>query len=286
MFYHTTGVDSTNDGAYHKYRDGKQHEYNITVPAGTYEIRVYTGVSSTQATVALEKDGEKLASIVNENLSGSTNYLVIFTVTCEKENVLKLLLTATQGEKCKLAAIAIADMTKSDNTELSVAANNTIAKNSGKVIDLAADNVVDWATCGDTVLTKMTENSAFGDVNVHSTKSVADDFRATFDYGDGTTSNGFVYGNYYVKTTVKVDSTVKRMSVYVSGYNASYAVCIMDGNGNQISYTFVAKADNDSKAKELIYNVDAKEATTLTVMVCKVNSGANCGLAGVVLYND
>lgn len=270
------------DSALNKYSWGSNYQFNITVPVGTYEIRVYTGVWQSKNKTSLWDGENELSSHVIDNLSGGTNRLVVFTVTTDTEKVLTLKIDALEGTNCRLNAIAIADTKITSKVSLNTTVN---AVEDGKQIDFTSSDILDWAVFGTTDKQKAGGELIFADTIAQGAGAqVANDYKGKINIGEEEAPwTSFKFSDEYVSVQVKVNANVKKMAVYVSGYNADYYVQVRDANGTAISNSWVAKSDGQSVAKEVIFDVTVTEETTLTIITRKMST-SNCGIAGIALY--
>ena len=272
--------NSLNDGAFHKYSWSSGYEFNITVPAGTHEIRVYTGVWQSTNKTSLLENGVEISSYEFGRTSDGINKLVAFTVTCEEEKVFTLKIEAIKGNNCRLNAIAIADTSVAS----SVGLDKTVNDVNGNRIDFTAANILDWATFGATDNHK--EGGALvdmGSLKQGAGAGSANDYKGTINLGNDTTSTSFKFSDEYVSVNVKVTAEVKKLALYVTGWNSDYFVAVADANGKIISTEWVNRVANQSVAKELIFDINVTEETTLTLITRKMST-SNCGIAGVALF--
>ena len=101
--------------------------------------------------------------------------------------------------------------------------------------------------------------------------------------GETETVRDFKFSDEYVSVQVKVTADVKKIALYVTGWNADYFVCVKDADGRVLNTEWVGKVGNQSVAKEVILEVDVTAETTLTLMTRKLST-SNCGIAGIALY--
>ena len=66
-------------------------------------------------------------------------------------------------------------------------------------------------------------------------------------------------------------------------FRSDYFVAVADANGKIISTEWMNRVANQSVAKELIFDIDVTEETTLTLITRKMST-SNCGIAGVALF--
>ena len=268
------------DGAFHKYSWGSSYSFDITVPAGEHEIRVYTGVWQSKNKTSLWNGEEELNSAVFERTNDGINKLVAFRLSTEEEKVLTLKIEALTGNNCRLNAIAIADVSAQTEINLKKTVNNV----DGGTYDFTAENVLDWATFGGTNHEKeggeliLTDTLAQG-----AGAGQANDYKGNIKIGETETVRDFKFSDEYVSVQVKVTADVKKIALYVTGWNADYFVCVKDADGRVLNTEWVGKVGNQSVAKEVILEVDVTAETTLTLMTRKVST-SNCGIAGIALY--
>lgn len=300
---------SGNDKAYKKYtKIATDYEVKVTIPVGTYEIRVYTGAYNATLNTSLILDGQTLGSCKIESPNGRTTNVVTFTVTVEEETVFKVLM-ALNGELNRFAGVAIATpYTKKDaTTTLTGTATETEGDTTTKV-NLTEKGNLDW----------IYYNTEFGGGNNGNIAKKANgnyinnevisiwnewDYRAGLTYTDGEFAanahpdgdtgkigesyhNNFVADESRLLATVKVDENVKTITIYATGYQSSYKVFAYDSKGNLIIDQVVCPASNESsRAFEITLNVTATEAETIRVGICKVD-GNNLGIAAIAVAGE
>ncbi len=272
--------NSAVDGAFHKYSWGSSYSFDITVPAGEHEIRVYTGVWQSKNKTSLWNGEEELNSAVFERTNDGINKLVAFRLSTEEEKVLTLKIEALTGNNCRLNAIAIVDV--SAQTEINV--HKTVNTVDGGIYDFTAENILDWATFGETDYEKEGGELILTDTVAQGKEpGTATDYKGSFKLSETQTEHSFKHSLEYVSVQVKVTADVKKIALYVTGWNADYFVCVKDADGKVVSTEFVGLVGNQSVAKEVIFDIDVTGETTLTLMTRKLST-SNCGIAGIALY--
>lgn len=293
---------SYKDDAYKKYSNNANGvTAGIKLPAaGTYEIRVYTGVWQGINTVSLSEktdaDNILLKSTAIENISGGKDALVTFTVTvsgaAEFTLELKIDDAHVANGRCKIAGIAIVD------TSIECENVPTFHRTANDVVDITAvgaeQSILDWAVVG----TRMDGGDMIGEF-VSASNQQGDDMPLTLNYGDGTSRN-FKYNDAGVSAVVKVNNAVKKISVYATGWESAYWIQIKNAAGEIVcKSTVVPTRGNGSTASEIVFDVNValgdEETEDWTIETKNVsfvhNNGddkteGNCGLAGIVLIGD
>lgn len=277
--------NALDDGAFHKFSWGDNYDFDVTVPAGKHEIRVYTGVWKSTNKVSLSYGDVEIDSYTFESNSGGLWVTVKFVVESEAEHVYKLKINALTGNNCRLKAIAIADVSVEPTTALGTTVNTV---NGGDTFDLTAEGILDWATFGETNHEK--EGGEFIDTASLAQGAVAgnaNDYAGSFKISEEDADNvrSFKFSDEFVSVNVKVDSTVSTLTLYATGWNSDYFVTIRDSKGNILSASFIGMVGGQSCPRELVYNVSAAQEETLTIAVTKLST-SNCGIAAVVVGGD
>lgn len=296
-----------NDKAYKKYtKINTDYEINVTVPVGTYEIRIYTGTYNATLVTSLIL-GEQTLNSYTIDQNGRTSNVVVFTVTVEEKTTFKVLMDL-DGELNRFAGAAIAtpDVSRDATTSVTVSSEETQGDTTTQV-NLSEKGTLDW----------IYYNTEFGGGNNGNIAKKADgsyinnekistwnewDFRAgiTWTDGDGNFDatahpdgdtgrigdghhNNFVADEIRLLATVKVDETVQTITLYVSGYQSTYNVFVYDSNGNLLVDEVVcSEANGGSRAFAVTLNITATQADSLRVGIYKVN-GNNIGMSAIAV---
>lgn len=301
------------DKAIFKYSKGSLWAFNVTVPAGTHEIRVYTGAWETSANKISLLDGENsLASYTIPKTSGGISVLVTFTVELEEETTFKLRVEAVEGDNCRLGAISIADKalsTATDGAQITVEKKELQGPDSSSV-NLSEIGTLDWVAYnieipdqGSGNIVSKINADYIGDTIKNGGK--AWDYRAKFTWGedgsilatecrDGNTDDrglgegyhdNLFMDNYYLSTTVKVDANVGKIMVYATGWKVVYNVIVRNAAGEVIVNEAIQTTnDGTSHAYEIQLNVTATDEEELTVIIAKAaSSDGNVGVAAIAV---
>ncbi len=272
------------DGAYHKYSWGANFSFDVTIPQGTYEIRVYTGAwENTANKVSLWDGDSQLQQTTLPRTGGGITKLVVFTVTVPDEKVLTLKLDALEGDNCRLAAIAIVDpsVTSSRLTP-------TVETVTGGEINLTEKGTLDWVAYSDNIVRKAGGSLISTDVAVGGGASgQGTDYKAnlTWTDGEGTVEGNtpnFKWNDNFLKVNVNVNATTKKVTLYLSGWESTYALYMTDKNGTILHDSIVCVRQGDSIAVAVTFDINVTEADVYTFQVCKVN-GNNVGLAAITV---
>ena len=297
-------ADSFNDGAYHKFSKGSLFTATVTVPAGTHEIRIYTGAwENTQNKVSLLDGEQELASHTIEKTPGGITMLVTFTVTTEEAKTLTVKLQALEGDNCRLAAIAVATP---DQPSESIVKGKEQVELDGTKINLSEVGTIDWTVYN------VEANGGVGNVvSKNGADYIAEgapstrnewDFRGHITWGeDGSIeaastadgdrggigesyNNNFVAGDDSISLAVKLDASVKTIKLYATGWNSSYGVFVKDAQGNIIYTSNVyAVRGSGSHAFEITLSVEVASEGDYTIGLYRAGSDGNLGIAAIAL---
>lgn len=294
----------------HSYRDDAYCKYSnnangvnadVKLPkAGTYEIRVFTGVWKGINTVTLYKktdaDNVLLGSTAVNNVDNGTDALVTFTVTVTDAAQFALELKMDEAHleagRCKIAGIAIVDT--------SIICENVpvFHRSADDVIDIldvgAGESVLDWAVVG----ARMDGGNMIGEF-VSASNQQGGDMPLTLAY-NGETSRNFKYNDAGTSATVTVNNQVKKIAVYATGWESAYRILIKNAAGEVVyQSTVVPTRGNGSTASDIVFVVDTSaiaDSETWTVETANIsflhNDGTtnktegNCGLGGIVLIGE
>lgn len=304
--------NSYDDAAYKKYSKGATYEFTVNVPQGHHEIRVYTGAwENTVNKTSLWDGNTEIASCTIPKTGGGVSMLVTFDVTTAQSVPLTLKINAEEGDNCRLMAIAIVD-----NDFDFEAATTTVSLNQEKTVEMTGHDVnlseigdIDWVKFN----VENVNGSATGNVvkksNANYLPSTTSNtwnewnYKANMTWNDGDSSvnagdckdgdlsdgkhNNFIANIYCLNTTVKVDENVKTITVYATGWKASYSIMITDSNGNVImNQAICERRGDDSVAYAITVNVSATAEDILTVGIVRTNNDGNVGVAAVALGGD
>lgn len=296
--------DSWNDGAYHKFSRDSLFQGTVTVPAGTHEIRIYTGAwENTQNKVSLLDGEQELASYTIEKTPGGICMLVTFTVTTEEAKTLTVKLQALEGDNCRLAAIAVATPEQPAST---VITDKQQVELDGTKINLSEVGTIDWSAYN------IEANGGVGNVvSKNGADYIAEgapstrnewDFRGHITWGeDGSIeaastadgdrggigegyNNNFVCGDDRVEVSTKLDASVKTVTLYVTGWTSNYGIYVRDAQGNLVYCSSVMTArDGGSHAFAVTLTVNVAEAGDYTFGVARIGSNGNVGISAIAL---
>ena len=296
--------DSWNDDAYYKFSRAASMTGTVTVPAGTHEIRIYTGAwENTQNKVSLLDGEQELASHTIEKTAGGINVLVTFTVTTEEAKTLTVKLQALEGDNCRLAAIAVATPEQPAST---VITDKQQVELDGTKINLSEVGTIDWTAYN------IEANGGVGNVvSKNGADYIAEgatsdwnnwDFRGHITWGaDGSIeagattdgnrgdigegyNNNFITDNNRLEINTKLDSSVKTVTLYLTGWNANYGVYVKDAQGNLVYCSSVMTArDGGSHAFAVTLTVNVAEAGDYTFGVARIGSNGNVGISAIAL---
>ena len=296
--------DSWNDVAYHKFSRDSLFQGTVTVPAGTHEIRIYTGAwENTQNKVSLLDGEQELASYTIEKTAGGICMLVTFTVTTEEAKTLTVKLQALEGDNCRLAAIAVATPEQPAST---VITDKQQVELDGTKINLSEVGTIDWSAYN------IEANGGVGNVvSKNGADYIAEgapstrnewDFRGHITWGaDGSIeagattdgdrggigegyNNNFVCGDDRVEVSTKLDASVKTVTLYVTGWTSNYGIYVRDAQGNLVYCSSVMTArDGGSHAFAVTLTVNVAEAGDYTFGVARIGSNGNVGISAIAL---
>ena len=293
-------ADSFNDGAYHKFSRDSLFQGTVTVPAGTHEIRIYTGAwENTQNKVSLLDGEQELASHTIEKTAGGINVLVTFTVTTEEAKTLTVKLQALEGDNCRLAAIAVA----TPETPQSIVASHEQTELDGNDINLSTVGTIDWVKYN--VEKDGTTNNVIGKASgtLISRNDIGTgngwDYKAKFTWGeDGSVlatdcddgdfdpgiHNNFRFADEFIDATVHLTADVKTITLYVSGWNSNYGLYIInpDGQLEYVSDVFTSR-DGGSHAFAITLKVNVAEEGDYKLCLRRLGSDGNMGFAAIAL---
>ena len=300
-------ADSWNDGAYHKFSKGSLFTATVTVPAGTHEIRIYTGAwENTQNKVSLLNGEEELASHTIEKTPGGISMLVTFTVTTEEATPLTVKLEALEGDNCRLAAIAVATP---DQASQSIITDKAQEELDGTKINLSQVGTIDWTVYNIEVNGSIGNVVSKVDANYIAEGAPSDrnewDFRGSITWGiDGSVAadtthdgnsgsigagynNNFVAGDDRVEVGTKLDANVKSIVLYLTGWQSNYGVYVKDAQGKLVYASSVMTAkDGGSHAFAVTLAVNVAEEGNYTIGVCRIGSSGNVGIAAIALVGE
>ena len=293
-------ADSFNDGAYHKFSRDSLFQGTVTVPAGTHEIRIYTGAwENTQNKVSLLDGEQELTSYTIEKTAGGINVLVTFTVTTEEAKTLTVKLQALEGDNCRLAAIAVA----TPEAPQSIVASHEQTELDGNDINLSTVGTIDWVKYN--VEKDGTTNNVIGKANgtLISRNDIGTgngwDYKAKFTWGeDGSVPatdcddgdfdpgihNNFRFADEFIDATVHLTADVKTITLYVSGWNSNYGLYIInpDGQLEYVSDVFTSR-DGGSHAFAITLKVNVAEEGDYKLCLRRLGSDGNMGFAAIAL---
>lgn len=294
-FTNAQGVkhDSYQDGAFGKFSWGEHFSFDLTIPQGTWEVRIYTGAwENTANKVSLIDEQYTLASYTIPKTAGGIGVLVTFTVTVETEKTLTVELKALEGNNCRLAAIAIADPSVTSNTT-SVNAGIEEVTDSTQ-INLTEKGNLDWTAFSDNTIEKanadligtLTLPTDGGNGQGTDYKGNLSWTDAAGDNAEGSTHN-FKWHDFLLDVNVKVNADTKQVTLYLSGWKTTYGVFVTDKNGNTLYSDIVCTGDgSNSKAVAVTFDITAAEADELTFSIRKIDKDGNLGIAAIAVAGE
>lgn len=314
-----TKANTYDDSAFMKYCKASSYGFDISMPAGHHELRVYTGAWENTVNKVSLLDGDKeLSSVTLAKETGGRSTLVTFDTTTAEVVSLKLKIEAQEGDNCRLMAIAIVDVSNPVASTTSVELANSVeltgasGDNASRVnlseagnldwVVYNIENVPDGPTTGNVV--KKTGGNYLSDTMPGATGEW--DYKAGITWNDGdaavnagacrdgdTGSIGEGYHNNFCRMsdvsnklnmTVKVDANVKTITVYASAWKASYAIEVYDSHGNKLLAQPICTGDapnNGSRAYAITFNVTATVEENLTISLFKTNNPGGNANCGV-----
>lgn len=275
--------------------------FNVSIPAGTTVLRVYTGAwKATNVTQVY--DGETLIASADSFTAGdaSVNTLITFTFTSDIAKTVTVKITPENSSgNCSLVAVAVLCGNVSDATTSVSLDKVEMTGENYDVINLTERGDLDWYYLNYSEGqadrkdggTPLIDSATFA----YSAESNFWDYPAAFNWSDGTVnantpaddncSTGTNNGKCgdYVSFNVAVNASVKTVSLWIGGYNAEYYLEIIDAKGNVILNERMGQsASNKTLAYEVNIAVTASQSDTLTVVIYRT-SGSNCSLAAVAV---
>ncbi len=303
--------NSYDDSAWTKYSWGSSYEFTISVPAGHHELRIYTGAWENTINKVSLLDGDKeLAAVTLEKQSGGRSTLVTFDTTTAEVVPLKVKIEAVDGNNCRLMAISVVDVTKLPTTAATTSVSYSKVEMTGtgeSSVNLSEAGNLDWIKYrvqnhkgeNDDEIRDVSKN-----VSTHLIGNVTGlnnntgwDYKAAFTWDDGeiaptdyTDQNGvhnnFVISDVVAGFTVDVNVNVKKITLYLSGWDSAYGIYAEDSKGNRLlAETVATKVNGQSKAYAVTLDITATEAETLTFKMIKLE-GSNIGIAAIAVSGD
>ncbi|MCH5158121.1 MAG: Ig-like domain-containing protein [Clostridiales bacterium] len=309
----TYKTDSYNGDAWKQYTKGTKFTFTVKLPdEGHYQIRVYTGAWENSANKVTLLDGEKeLATTTLEQVSGGRSTLVTFDTTTAEATSLSLKLEAVTGDNIRLMAIAIVDADYEYEATTTVTYNGETDKvemtgTGDNQINLSEKGNLDWikylvenVNGGDKQnVRKSGESHLIGDLVAAGGEGW--DYRAGiyWDDNDGEYNstacadgdnigegkhNNFYWTSDIATVTVKVDSNVDKITLYLSSWNAEYGLIVEDSNHNAVLAPTVLGGGSGTAAFEVTLNITATAEDNLTIRLFKTG-GENCGVAAIAVH--
>ncbi len=306
--------DSFDDAAYRKYSKGTHFTFDVTVPAGNHQIRVYTGAWENTVNKTSLSNGEKeLASYVTPKTAGGAATLITFDITTVESAVLTVAINAEEGDNCRLMGMSVVDksieLVDTATTTATVNAELTEELQGANVsaVNLSETGTLDWTAYnvqpkGDSETRSVSKTNAdyIGDT-AGINGDVGWDYRAaiTWDDGDGEVNSGdckdgdlavgaghnnFVIAEQRADVKVKVSASVKTITVYATSFSAAYAITAYDSKGNILVWKQLTDWRRDqSVAYKVTLDISASAEEEITVSVLKANDGANVGIAAIAV---
>lgn len=306
---------SAYDEAFHKFSTSSLFTAQVTVPAGTHEIRVYSGGWEAITTkISLNYNDTEICSctLPGTGSNQGTAYVAVFTVEVDEEATVNIKLEGSGNSR--LAAIAVANpiTTRQDAPSLTVSSKymngeqiNLTEKGNLDWLAFNIENVPDGEGTGNLVskvdgeyITRQALSGNYWDYNGKFTWG-ADGTAVATECHDGDTSwtgegyhNNFMGEDSIFTEQIKVDSSVKTITLYLTGWKTSYALFVTDSNGNNLLVQSVCDRDGqNSRAVEVTITVDATVAETLMFTVRKTNGDGkdahgNIGIAAIAVGGE
>ena len=104
------------------------------------------------------------------------------------------------------------------------------------------------------------------------------------DLAVGAGHNNFIIAEQRADIKVKVDASVKTITVYATSFSAAYAITAYDSKGNILVWKQLTDWRRDqSVAYKVTLDISASAEEEITVSVLKANDGANVGIAAIAV---
>lgn len=307
--------DSFDDAAFRKYSKGTDYTFNVAVPEGRHEIRVYTGAwENTINKTSLWNGDKELAAYTTPKTPGGAQTLVTFDVTAVEAETLTVKIEATEGDNCRMHAMSIVDKSiaavdpRTTTVTVDDVKTEELLGTGASTVNLSEIGTLDWAAykvqpSGDATTRNVSKNAAdyIGETSGFKTTENGWDYRAaiTWNDGDGEVDSGACkdgdldagagHNNFLTASDrgdikIKVNADVKTITVLATSFSAAYAIIAYDSDGNLLVWKQIVEWRRDQNvAYSITLNIEAQAEEEITVGILKANDGANVGVAAVAV---